>query len=95
VVGLGIATAFGISASSSKNSAHCDANNVCDPGSVSGIKSAALASDVAWIAGGVLLAGGAALVLFAPKGSSEGTTALRIAPMVAGNAGGVVAGGSW
>jgi hypothetical protein len=95
VVGLGIATAFGLSASSDKSSAHCDANNVCDPGTVSGIKSAALASDVAWIAGGVLLAGGAALVLFAPKGTPEEKATLRIAPMVGVNAGGVVAGGSW
>ena len=41
VVGLGVATVFGILAEGDKSSAHCNASNVCDPGTVSGIKSAA------------------------------------------------------
>ncbi len=95
IAGLGVGVVFGIIASGDKSSAHCDANNVCDPGTVSGIKSAALLSDVGWIAGGVLLAGGAALVLFAPGRSHESMTGFRIAPVFTANGGGIVAGGAW
>jgi hypothetical protein len=95
VVGLGIGTAFGIIAIGDKSAAHCNANNVCDPGTVSGIKSAALVSDVGWIAGGVLLASGAALVLFAPRESHEPAAGVRLAPVVTARGGELVAGGSW
>jgi hypothetical protein len=93
VVGLGVGTAFGISALGDKN-AHCT-NNVCDPGTTGGIKSGALASDVGWIAGGVLLASGAALVLFAPSGSHEPTASVSLLPVLTASGGEIVAGGSW
>jgi hypothetical protein len=95
VVGLGVGTAFGIVAIGDKNAAHCNANNVCDPGTVSGIKSAALLSDVGWIAGGVLLASGVALVLFAPRESRGPAAGVRLAPVVTARGGELVAGGSW
>ena len=95
VAGLAMGAVFGVMAMGDKNSAHC-ANNLCDPGTSSGIKSAALLSDVGWIAGGVLLAGGAALVLWAPRGGGhEGTASVRVAPTVMARGGGAVFGGSW
>ena len=71
VAGLVMATAFGIVAISDKSSADCMGND-CNPGTASGIRTAALISDVGWVAGGVLLAGGGALVLL-----SHGDGSLR------------------
>ena len=95
VVGLGVGTAFGIVAIGDKHAAHCNVNNLCDPGTVSGIKSAALVSDVGWIAGGALLAWGAALVLLAPRERHEPAAGVRLAPVVTARGGELVAGGSW
>jgi hypothetical protein len=94
VVGLGLGAAFGLIAMGDKSGAHCDANNVCDPGSTSGIKSAALVSDIGWIAGGVLVATGAALLLFAPSGAPA-SAGVRITPVVTASGGAVVVGGAW
>jgi len=94
VVGLGVGTAFGVVAMGDKNGAGCNSNNVCNAGTTSGIKSAALLSDVGWIAGGVLLASGLALVLFAPSGSHE-ATAVGVVPVLTASGGNVVVGGSW
>ncbi len=94
VVGLGVGAVFGGMAMADKSSAHC-VNNVCDAGTVSGIKSHALASDIGWIAGGVLLASGGALILFTPSGGHEAATGLRVAPVVTAGGGGLMAGGSW
>ena len=93
VVGLGVATAFGITAMGDKSD-HC-VGSVCDPGSTSAIKSAALASDIGWIAGGVLVASGVALVLLSPSGGREAGAEVRVAPVVAASGGGVVVGGVW
>jgi len=96
VAGLALGAAFGFVALGDKNGAHCDANNVCDAGSTGGIKSAALISDLGWIVGGVLVAGGGALVLFAPSASHEATTTgLRLAPAFTARGGELVAAGSW
>jgi hypothetical protein len=95
VAGLAAGTVFGIVAMSSKSGAHCDANNVCDPGTTSGIKTTALLSDIGWVAGGVLTAGGLALVLLAPSPHHEGAATVRIAPVVAAQGGGVTVGGAW
>jgi hypothetical protein len=81
VVGLAVGAASGVVALKDKSAAQCDANGVCNQGSVGGIKSAARVSDVGWIAGGILLAGGAALVLFAP-GASPGATAAATVTVV-------------
>ena len=70
IVGLGVGTVFGVMAISDKSAAHCDASNACDAGPLHDANSAATASTVGIVAGGVLLAGGAALVLFAPGGRS-------------------------
>jgi len=94
VVGLGVAAAFGVSAMEDKSNADCvstGAKMVCKPGTVPGIKSAALTSDVAWVAGGVLVAGGAGLLLFAPRSGA----ALKIMPVVTGSSGQILAVGSF
>jgi hypothetical protein len=93
VVGLAVGAASGVVALKDKSAAQCDANGVCNPGTVGGIKSAARVSDVGWIAGGVLLAGGAALVLFAP-GASRGATAaatVTVVPVVGPTGGAIMA----
>ena len=97
VAGLAVGTVFGLIAMGDKNAAHCGADNLCDPGTLGGMKSAALLSDVGWIAGGVLLAGGAALVLLSPGGGHEGAAAasVRVAPTLMASGGGAVVGGSW
>jgi hypothetical protein len=93
VVGLAVGAAAGIVALKDKNAAQCDANGVCNPGTVGGIKSAARVSDVGWIAGSVFLAGGAALVLFAPS-AIRGATAVAtvtVAPVVVPSGGAIMA----
>lgn len=95
VAGLGVGGAFGVIALGDKNSAHCNPSGVCDPGTVSGIKTAALVSDIGWIAGGVLMATGLALILFSPNGSGGHAASVRVVPVVTANGGGIAAGGSW
>jgi hypothetical protein len=94
VVGLGVGTVFGLVALGDKSAAHC-VNDVCDVGTTGGIKSAALVSDVGWIAGGVLLATGAGMVLFSPSAGGPGSTGVRLAPMVTTAGAQLVAAGSW
>jgi hypothetical protein len=95
VAGIATGTAFGIVAIGDKNAAHCGADNLCDPGSLGGLKSAALVSDVGWIAGGAMLAGGLALVLFAPR-SGAPAAGVKVAPVLVGSGGAAaVVGASW
>jgi hypothetical protein len=94
VAGLAVGTVFGLVAIGDKNAAHC-ADNLCDPGKASGIKSAALVSDIGWISGGVLLATGAALVLFTPRGRTEAAVTVRMAPVAIAGGGGALLGGAW
>jgi hypothetical protein len=94
VAGLALATVFGIVAINDKNNAGC-VDNLCNPGTSSGIKGAALASDVGWIAGGVLLAGGAALVLLAPGPKHESAARVQVAPTVVAGGAGAVLGGAF
>lgn len=89
VVGLGLGSVFGLQAlsknSDSNASGHC-ANDVCDgPGKQSrdDARSAGTLSTIGFVAGGVLLAGGAVLWFTAPSG--EG---VRVSPTVGLGAGG-------
>jgi hypothetical protein len=91
VVGMGVGTTFGILAINDK-STDC-ANNVCNAGTLSGLKTAALVSDIGVIGGAVLVAGGGALVLFTPKGNAEAS--VKVAPTWTAQGGGVVLGGRW
>jgi hypothetical protein len=94
VLGLGVGTAFGVIAIGDKSAANCT-SNVCDHGTVNGIKTSALVSDIGWISGGVLLATGAALVLFAPKDSRAPNVGLELAPTVTTRGGGFAAAALW
>jgi hypothetical protein len=98
VVGLGLGTVFGVSAVSGKNNAHCNAASVCDPGSLGGVRSSATASTIGFVAGGVLLAGGVALVLWGPKGDAMPATtgmSLKVAPAVGARDLGIQLGATW
>jgi hypothetical protein len=98
LVGLGVGAAFGLVAANDKKNANCDANNLCDAGPLGSAKSAATLSDVGFIAGGLLVAGGVALIVLAPKGAhgaSSGVGTVRLAPVAAPGRGGFVLGGAW
>jgi hypothetical protein len=94
IVGLGVGAAFGGVAVSDKNAAHC-VNDSCDAGPLSSARQAAGGSTIGFIAGGVLLAGGAALVLFTPSDPHESVGAIRVAPLLGKNGGGFSIGGTW
>jgi hypothetical protein len=94
-VGLVVGSVFGSMAMSSKGGS-CDASNVCRAGAIDDIKTKALVSDTGFIAGGVLLAAGAALVLFAPSTHGEAALRTRIVPIVGSDGTyGAVVGGHW
>lgn len=72
IVGIGVGTVFGLKAKSTYNDAvdGCDAEHQCPQGSLDkadDASSQATLSTVSFIAGGVLLAGGAVLYLTAPR----------------------------
>lgn len=74
LVGLGIGGLFGLQAISKKNEARCDATNYCDdPGALDDSRSAARIATAGFVTGGILVAAGVALILFAP--SKTATTA--------------------
>jgi hypothetical protein len=89
-VGVLVGTIFGITAIAKKNSANC-AENLCDGQPLEDAKSAATVSTVGFIAGGALLAGGVALVLFAPSPRSRSTA--RASLGIGGP--GLLLGGRW
>jgi hypothetical protein len=96
IVGVGLGTFFGIQAISKNGDAHCNSQNVCGDGQarISAIH-AGNASTAAFIAGGVLLAGGVTLVLLAPKSSSTAAASLQLAPWVDSHGGGTAFAGAW
>jgi hypothetical protein len=99
VLGLGIGTVFGLVAIGDKNGVSCNADGVCPPGSLGGARTAATVSTVGFIAGGVLLAGGAALVLLGhpsePQVQTGRRSRLELAPLVGTREAGVQLGGAW
>ena len=99
IVGIGVGSYFGLRAmSKNKDSeAFCNADNVCDDQQALDLteqaKDAALISTIGFAAGGALLAAGIVLYVVAPGGDE--TRALRIAPSVARNGGGLSVGGNF
>jgi hypothetical protein len=93
VAGLIVGAVAGGIAVSDQSGAHCTDDKCL--GSLSGAKSAATASTVGFVAGGVLVAGGVGLILFAPHGSSAPTTGVRLLPIFMANGGAAVVGGSF
>lgn len=92
VVGLGAGAALGLVALNEKSDS-CDARGVCDPGTASGVRRAALLSDVGLIAGSALLAGGVALVLLAPRSSAAPSASLQLSPAIGPTSGALMVGG--
>lgn len=87
VVGIGIGIVFGLVAGSDKRDASCDANGYCDAGALASARSHATAANIGFIAGGVLAAGGIAVLVLAPGGQA--------APRVKAQATGVIVEGVW
>ncbi len=95
VVGLALGAVFGVAALSAKGS-HCDASGHCDPGTANDVYGKATASTIGFVAGGLLLAGGATMWLVAPKGAGDvGGVALGVAPSFGPSTGGLRLEGSW
>lgn len=107
VAGVGVVSAvvgifFGLHASArldeSNTDNRCVANNRCTQIGVddrSDAQTAALLSDVGFIAGGVLIAGGAALFFTAPHGKKSSSPAAHFAPSVGPKSAGLSFGASW
>jgi len=95
VVGLGVGAVLGFVAINDNNSAQCNASKQCLAGPLNSARGAALGSDIGLIAGGVLLAGGAALVLFGPSGTEHPGPTAAITPVVGPGGGGLALGGRW
>lgn len=92
--GLVAGIVFGLIVGSDKTSANCNPKNQCLPGPLSDARTMATAADIAFVAGGVLAAGGLATVIWGPK-EKEGLARVRVAPAVGQRGAGVVAGGSF
>lgn len=90
-VGLALGAVFGATALSKKNSA-CDDQGLCDSQTdIDDAKSAASIATVGFVAGGILLAGGVTLAIFAPS------TTVRVGPQASLGPGraGFGLGGTW
>src|SRR5262249_48621568 len=70
-VGLGVGAISGLVALGDKNGAQCNSSHQCDPNALHGARTAAIVSDIGFIAGGLLLGGGVALIFFAPNASGH------------------------
>jgi hypothetical protein len=99
VVGIGVGSAFGLIAKSKNDQAlqNCRTSTLCSQQGLDltdDAKHAATVSTIAFVAGGVVLAGGIVLWLTAPS-SSPSTTGLRFEPLVGTSLGGGALSGSW
>ncbi|HEX8795529.1 MAG TPA: tetratricopeptide repeat protein [Polyangiaceae bacterium] len=99
VVGIGVGSIFGLMAKSKNDQAlqNCRTSTLCSQTGLdltNDAKSAATVSTIAFIAGGVALAGGIVLWLTAPS-SSRPTTGVRFVPLVGTSLGGGALTGSW
>jgi hypothetical protein len=100
LAGIAVGAFFGfdtISKNNASNNQHCDATNHCDG---QGLKlrkeamSSATASNIAFIAGGALLAGGVVLYLTVPRASSSSPT-VGVGPVQDGRGGAVFFSRAW
>jgi hypothetical protein len=92
LVGLAVGAVFGLMAVSDKSDAHC-VGGECDAEPLASARRHATVSTIGFVAGGALLAGGTALVLFAPRADSRRATSVRLAPSL--GAGAVHLEGAW
>jgi hypothetical protein len=80
LLALGVGAAFGVTAIVENDDAHCNASRQCAPGPLSEARTDAVGADIGLIAGGVLLAGGFALVVLTPKGPRGTSLAVDARP---------------
>jgi hypothetical protein len=81
VVGLAVGTVFGVQAIQKKNESnangHCDASDACDPTGkglrADGMRAGNISTGL-FVAGGVMVAGGAVLMVIAPPGKAPAST---------------------
>lgn len=98
IVGLGVGSAFGLIAKSKNDQAlqNCRTSTLCTQTGLNltdDAKSAATISTIAFVAGGVALAGGVVLWLTAPSHTSS--TGLTVSPLVGSSLGGAAVSGTW
>jgi hypothetical protein len=100
-IGLGIGTYFGLDAISKNNTSNSSGctGNACTAsayGTREDARSAATASTVMFVAGGMLAAGGVSLWLLAPRGETAGSTrTVQVTPAVLATGGGLRVAGVW
>jgi hypothetical protein len=101
VVGLGVGSAFGLHALSEKNASEkdCDSNNRCgSQEAFQARKDSVAAADratIAFVAGGVLLAGGATLYIVGHRSRSEKSPYVSATPYAFPGAAGLALGGQF
>jgi hypothetical protein len=103
IAGLAVGAGFGFKAMGDKNDAQCDASSACKSGPLGNARNDAMIANIGFVAGGVLLAGGAALILFAPHGHAAETSAgaaprlagVQVAPAVGARDAGLLLRGVW
>jgi hypothetical protein len=103
VAGLGLGAGFGLVTMSKKSAGECDSSGVCqDYASIADAKHTAAVATAGFVAGGVLIASGAALLLLTPgpraaasaRSGARGA-AVRATPMVGPAGGGMSLEGTW
>ncbi len=103
ITAIVVAAVAGGVAIEDKAAAHCDATGQCDHGPLSDARTAARVADVGLVAGGVLLASGAAVLLWSPgPARKDGSHAdgshvagLRLAPSIGAGGAGLLLGADW
>lgn len=100
IAGLVVGSLFGLDAKSKNDQAlqpqNCRTSTLCTQNGLnltSDAKAAANRATIAFVAGGVLVAGGVVLWLVAPSPSAQ--TGLRVAPLLSASAGGLSLDGGW
>jgi len=78
VLGVGLGVAFGLTASSAKERADCDAAGFCDPDELATARHHATVATVGFAVGGALIAGGLGLVLLSPNSSRPSTPSVAL-----------------
>jgi hypothetical protein len=93
---------FGLQAKSKNDEAlqpqNCRTSSLCTPNGLSltnDARNAATLSTIGFIAGGTLVAAGVVLWIAAPRSSAPATGAVRVAPEVARDYGGITVAGAW
>jgi hypothetical protein len=100
VGGAGVAallagSVFGIEALSTKGS-HCSSDGLCDPGSAGTAEGQATASTIGFVAGTLLVAGGAVLYLLPPvRRPGAAAAGVAVSPLVGAASGGLQMTGRW